>query len=172
LLIGRFQPLPGLTYDPNANTIAGTFNAGELISNQLNSMLANMGSNIDLDVNYITGDKTTTDQFDVAVSVPLMNQRVSITTDVGVGGTNANTSDQNNFIGDFEIDVKLNKKGNAILKGYNKSNRNNFYEQGYTQGVGIQYKTTLDNLFKKDTSRNKQKIPPEKSPAIDTLKKE
>ncbi len=170
LLIGRFQPLPGLTYDPNANNLAGTFNAGELISNQLNSMLANLGTDVDLDVNYITGDRSTTDQFDVAVSVPLLNERVSVNTDVGVGGTNVNTSNQNNFIGDFEIDVKLNKKGNAILKGYNKSNRNNFYEQGYTQGIGIQYKTTLDNLFKKDTTQNKKKIPPKRKLDIDTTK--
>lgn len=158
LLIGRFQPLPGLVFDPNAN-LAGTFNAGELISNQLNSLLANLGTDVDLDVNYITGDQATTDQFDVAISVPVLNDRVSITTDVGVGGNNVNTQDQNNFIGDFEIDVKLNQKGNLLLKGFNKTNRNDFYESGYTQGIGLLYKTNLDNVFSKDTTKSSNNNP-------------
>ncbi|MBN2662142.1 MAG: translocation/assembly module TamB domain-containing protein, partial [Bacteroidales bacterium] len=160
LLIGRFQPLPGLVFDPNANLAGANFNAGELISNQLNSLLSNLGSDIDLDVNYITGDQATTDQFDMAVSVPLLNERVSINTDVGVGGNNVNTQDQNNnFIGDFEIDVKLNKKGNLILKGFNKTNRNDFYESGYTQGVGLLFKTDLDNIFSNDTTKIKNNNP-------------
>jgi hypothetical protein len=158
LLIGRFQPLPGLQYDPNANFLSGTFNAGELISNQLNSFLSNLGSNVNLDVNYITGSNASTQQFDVALSVPLLNEKVSINTDVGVAGDNTNTSNQNNFIGDFEVDVKLNKKGNLQLKAYNKTNRNNFYEQGYTQGIGLLYKSDLDNFFKRDTTKKHKKI--------------
>ncbi len=158
LLIGRFQPFPGLQFDPNANISSGAFNAGELVSNQLNSLLSNLGTDVDLDVNYITGDASTTDQFDVAVSVPLLNERVSINTDVGVGGNNLNTKDQSNFIGDFEVEVKLNKKGNIRLKGFNKTNRNDYYESGYTQGVGILFKTSLDNVIKKkDTTKLKKK---------------
>ncbi len=154
LLIGRFQPLPGLTPDPNSNMLAGTFNAGELISNQLNSFLTNLGTNVDLDVNYVTKNNTTPGQFDVALSVPLLNEKVSINTDVG--GTNINTTDKTNFIGDFEVDVKLNKKGNLQLKGYNRSNRNSFYEQGYTQGIGLLYKSDLDNIFKRDTAKKRK----------------
>ena len=155
LLIGRFQPLPGLVYDPNANLAMGNFNPGELISNQLNSLLSNLGTDVNLDINYQTGDQTTSDQFDVAVSVPLLNERVSINTDIGVGGKNEMATEQDNFIGDFEVDVKLNQKGNLILKGYNKNNRNDFYEQGYTQGIGIQYKTSLDKFFQKQKKKKK-----------------
>ncbi len=160
LLIGRFQPLPGLVYDPNANLTMGNFNPGELISNQLNSLLSNLGTDVNLDINYQTGNEGTSDQFDVAVSVPLLNERVSVNTDIGVGGKNEMATEQNNFIGDFEVDVKLNQKGNLILKGYNKNNRNDFYEQGYTQGIGIQYKTSLDKFFtKKQKQKQKNKQP-------------
>ncbi|MBN2893141.1 MAG: translocation/assembly module TamB domain-containing protein [Bacteroidales bacterium] len=154
LIFGRFQPLPGLTFNPDANIAAGAFNAGDLISNQLNSLLSNINTDVDLDVNYVTGNQQTTDQFDVAMSIPLLNERVSIVSDVGVGGNTAGGT-QNNFIGDFEVDVKLNKKGNVIFKAFNKTNRNEFYDKGpYTQGLGILYKTDFDNIFKKDTSKN------------------
>ena len=155
LIFGRFQPLPGLTYDPNANIASDAFNTGELISNQLNSLLSNINSDVELDVNYVTGNQQTTDQFDVAVSVPLFNERLSINTDVGVGGNNANADDQNNFIGDFEVDYIVNKKGNIRLRAFNKTNRNEFYDRGpYTQGVGILYKNDFDNIFRKDTMKN------------------
>jgi len=155
LLISRFQPLPGLTFDPN--DIAGAnFNAGELVSNQLNSLLSNLGTDVDLDVNYITGDQATTDQFDVELSIPILNDKVSINTDLGVGGNNVNSQSQNNFIGDFDIEVKLNKKGNFLLTGFNKTNRNDYDASGYTQGVGLLFKTDLDNIFFRDSAASKQ----------------
>lgn len=158
LIFGRFQPLPGLTFDPNANVAANAFNAGELISNQLNSLLSNLNSDIELDVNYVTGNEQTTDQFDVGFSTGLVNDRIRVTTDVGVGGNTTGSGEQNNFIGDFEVDAKLNKKGNIRLKAFNKTNRNEFYDRGpYTQGIGILYKTEFDHIFKQDTTQKHQK---------------
>lgn len=151
LLISRFQPLPGLTYDPSSY-LAGTFNAGELVSNQLNALMSNLGADIDLDLNYITGDAATTDQVDLALSKSFLDGKLNFNTDVGVGGNSVASQGQSNFIGDFEVELKLNQKGNLLLKGFNKTNRNDYYESGYTQGIGILFKTDLDNIFKKDTN--------------------
>jgi len=152
LIFGRFQPLPGLTFNPDPSVASEAFNAGDLISNQLNSLLGNLSSDIDFDVNYETGNEQTSDQFDVQVSIPILNDRVSINSDVGVGGNNPET--QSNFIGDFEVDVKLNKKGNLLLKAYNKTNRNEYEKGPYTQGIGILFKKDFDNIFAKDTIKS------------------
>lgn len=155
LIFGRFQSLPGLAFDPD---VTGAFNAGELISNQLNSLLSNMNTDIDLDVNYVTGNEQTTDQFDVGASVPLFNDRLSINADVGVGGNTATSTEQNNIIGDFDVDFKLNEKGNIRLKAFNKTNRNEFYDKGpYTQGIGIMYKKDFDHIFSRDTNKINKK---------------
>lgn len=156
LAFGRFQPLPGLSYDPNAEQLlAGSFNPGEIISNQINSILSSFNTNIDLNLNYVSGNSNTSDEYNIGLTIPLLNNRLNITTDLGYK-TNTNSNEQNQIVGDFEATYKLDKTGNLQLKGFNKNDQLNYYEQGYSQGIGFLYTTTLDNLFKKQNKKNKQ----------------
>ena len=57
----------------------------------------------------------------------------------------------NNFIGDFDIEYLLTKNGNFRLKAYNRYNDQNYYTRNSltTQGVGIVFKHDFDKLFRR-----------------------
>ncbi len=145
LVLGKFQPLPGLVFDPQRQNI----NATSVLSNQISGWLSQIMPNMDMDINY-QAQKNAKNQFDVAMSVNLLNERLTINTDIGIAGNQNNAqTNYNNFIGDVEIEAKLNKKGNIRLKAFNKTNRYEFYEKGpYTQGIGLFFKHDFNSLFK------------------------
>ncbi len=131
--------------------------SSELLSNQLSHWLSQISNDFDIGVNYRPGDELTKDELEVALSTQIFNDRVSINGNVGVGGQNTATS---NIVGDFVVDVKLNKSGKLKLKGYNKANQNLIYEESpYTQGVGLFYKEDFNSwseLMKRYFKKKKQ----------------
>ncbi len=142
------------TYNGNSSNI-GARNVGlttttELLSTQLSNWLSQISEEVDVGVNYRPGDEISTDEVEVALSTHILNDRVSISGNVDVGGdrvTKEETPKTANIVGDFNVDVKLNKSGKLHLKAYNKVNENLLYEQGpYTQGVGITYKEDFDSF--------------------------
>ena len=157
LLLNQFQPLPGL----RSSNQTGMFNAGELLSNQLNHWLSDISDNFDVGVNYQMGDETTSSEFEVAVSTQLFDDRVSISTNVGVGGENRNntaTSKSNSVVGEVEVNVNLNKSGSIKLKAYNKANDDDFDQAPYTQGVGISFRKEFDKIRDLFARKRKKKI--------------
>ncbi len=157
LVLGKFQPLPGLVYNPQEQSL----NPSEFISSQLSAWISQINPNMDMDINY-QGTGAQTEQIDVAMSFKLLDERISVNTDIGVASSNPNgpqTNNTGNFIGDVEIEAKLNKKGNIRIKAFNRTNRYDFYERGpYTQGVGLFFKYDFDNLFRR--KKKSQKIEP------------
>ncbi len=150
LILGKFQPLPGLAFDPNQ--LAGNMSATDVLSSQLSNLVSNLDENLELGVNYQGKD-----QLEVALSYKLWNERVIINTDVGIGNkTPTATSQPEQLVGDVEVEVKLNKKGNVRFKAFNKTNRNEFFDKGpYTQGVGIFFQKDFSTLL--PWQRKKQK---------------
>ena len=143
LILGKFQPLPGLEFNPNQLT--NPVYATDVLSTQLSNLLSKLNENLELGVNYQGGQ-----QVNVALSYKLWNERVIIKTDVGIGNENKQSLNQkmSPIVGEGEIEVKLNKKGNVRLKIFNQANRNEFYDKGpYTQGVGIFFQKNFSNLF-------------------------
>lgn len=71
----------------------------------------------------------------------------------------------NNFIGDFDIEYLLTKSGNFRLKAYNRYNDQNYYIRNAltTQGVGIVFKHDFDRLFKKRKKDKKKSVAPNDS---------
>jgi len=144
------------TYNGNSSNI-GPRNVGittttELLSSQLSNWLSQISEEVDVGVNYRPGDEINRDEVEVALSTHILNDRVSISGNVDVGGNRVTTREApppsaSNIVGDFNVDVKLNKSGKLRLKAYNKVNENLLYEQGpYTQGVGITYKEDFDTF--------------------------
>ncbi len=158
LVIGKFQPLPGLTYNPNQATQSTS--AADVLSSQLASIISSIDPNLELGLNYQTKQQSafTPEQLELALSYKLWNERITINTDVGLG-SNASTSMQNNskqFIGDVDVEVKLNQKGTLRLKAFNKTNRNEFFDKGpYTQGVGIFFEKDFTSLRHKPKAKRK-----------------
>jgi hypothetical protein len=124
---------------PASTANIGTVTTSELLSNQLSHWLSQISDEWDIGVNYRPGDEITKDQVEVALSTQLLNDRVSINGNVGYGGQ---TTDQaSNLVGDFNLDVKINKSGKLRFKAFNESNDKLIYENApYTQGVGIFYR--------------------------------
>ncbi len=147
LVLNRFYTPPSLRdVNPsadykNANPVGVT--SSELLSNQLSHWLSQISNDFDIGVNYHPGDELTKDEMEVALSTQLLNDRVSINGNVGVGGEYASSS---NIVGDFNVDVKINKSGKLKIKGYSKANHNLVYEESpHTQGVGLFYKEEFNS---------------------------
>ena len=59
----------------------------------------------------------------------------------------ATTTNSANFIGDFDVAVKLNESGKLNLKVFNRANNIMLYDIApYTQGIGLNYKEEFNNL--------------------------
>ncbi len=55
----------------------------------------------------------------------------------------------NQFVGDFDVEYLLNRRGTWRLKAYNRYNDQNYYlrSAATTQGVGIMFKRDFDSLL-------------------------
>ena len=162
LVMGRFQPLPGLTSDPK--TLSGAINPGEVISNQLTHWLSDVSDDVEMDVDYESGDDMTKDQVTAGLSVQLLNDRITVNTQVGTGGESkapnpGANNNANKIVGDFEIEAKMTKKGNVRFKAFNRSNRNEGgIDKGpYTQGAGFLFKKDFDRIIKKKKKEPEKK---------------
>ncbi|MBW6490586.1 MAG: translocation/assembly module TamB [Lentimicrobium sp.] len=130
--------------------LAGSFGASslELLTSQLSGMLSQISKDVDIGLNYRSGDALTSEAVEVALSTHLFDDRVTIDGNFGLinSGSTQNTS---NIIGDVVIDVKITRDGRFRVKAYNKSN-NPFevtsYNANYKQGVGIYYRYEFDKF--------------------------
>lgn len=162
LLIGSFQPLPGLSQQASTGS---PVKIGELVSNQLNRRLSDITKDVDLNMDYRTGNDLTTDELAVELSTRLLDDRITIATNVGVGGglrESGGESPSENIVGEVEVNVKLNPKGTIQLKAYNKANDDYTYENGlYTQGVGFFWRKEFDKLklFSKSKDESQDNLP-------------
>jgi len=130
---------------PASTAGLGTVTTSELLSNQLSHWLSQISDEWDIGVNYRPGDEISKDQVEVALSTQLLNDRVSVNGNVGYGGQTADQA--SNLVGDFNVDVKLNKSGKIRLKAFNESNDKLIYENApYTQGVGIFYREEFNSF--------------------------
>ncbi|MBL4651929.1 MAG: translocation/assembly module TamB domain-containing protein, partial [Flavobacteriales bacterium] len=160
LIISRFVPI----------TDRGGFSAGgaggssstELLSNQLSNWLSQISDDFDVGVNYRAGNEVSSSEVEVALSTQLFNDRVTVETNVGVSGDNANSSGSSNIAGDFNLEYKISKDGKIRTRVYNESNDYNDVNTNnikYTQGVGLFYTEEFDSFgefFSKLFSKRKK----------------
>ncbi|MDX9882804.1 MAG: translocation/assembly module TamB domain-containing protein [Prolixibacteraceae bacterium] len=149
LILGRFytpEYLRGSYEASNSNVVGST--ASELFSNQLSNWLSKISSDFDIGVNYRPGNQVTDDEVELALSTQIFNDRVTINGNIGNNVSQTTSSNNNsNIVGDFDLNVKLNKSGKLHFKAFNHSNNNLIYETSpYTQGIGLSYREDYDNL--------------------------
>lgn len=137
----------------NAGAGLWTSLASSTITSQLNHLLSGvLNENWSIGTELHTSDKNLSDmEMDVNVSTHLFDNRMTVNSNIGY--RNASTGDNNNnFTGDFDIQLKLTKSGNVILRVYDITNNQYFEKAKRTQGVGVVYKKearTFKNLFRK-----------------------
>lgn len=135
--------------NPNAALVTTT----EMLSNQFSNWLSQINNDIDVDVNYRPGDDISKREIEVALSTQLFNDRVSINTNVGYEEYQS-TAKASSFIGDFEMNVKLNSTGTVRAHAYTRTNNDIIYTSTSPtkQGVGVSFReefNTWDELWDK-----------------------
>ncbi len=165
LLLNKFYTPDYLDKDAeqeerNTGYQMGVTTASELLSNQVSRWLSQISNNLDIGFSYRPGDQVTTNEFELALSTQIWNNRVTISANgnmVEGSKTNSNTS----ITGDFDVDVKLNQQGTLKLKAYSHTNEKITYNATETvQGVGVSYQEAFDTfreLFRKYTAIFKRK---------------
>ena len=121
----------------------------EMLSNQLGNMISSFTDEFDIGFDYSLGDPISNDKLTVAMSTQQFNDRLSIQTNLGMSQSNNLTQNPNTFIGDVNVEYKLNSVGNVSIHAYNESNEydlSNQNQSNYTQGVGISYKQSFNYL--------------------------
>jgi len=122
----------------------------ELLSNQLSNWLSKISNKFDVGFSYRPGDSVTSDEIEFALSTQIFDDKVTIN---GNLGTNSNQNQDNDIVGDFDVNIKLDQKGKLQMKAFTRSNEYlSDYASRNTQGVGIFYKEdfdTVSELFRK-----------------------
>jgi hypothetical protein len=111
-----------------------------LAESQINSLLSGMSENYDLEAGLSEGSTT------LGVSTKL-NDRTTITTSFGVlTGEDAAVSG-GNFVGDIDIEYRLNEDGTFTMNFFNETNSTSITSQGhFTQGVSLHYQETFNTI--------------------------
>jgi len=146
------------------NNSVSYFNATEIMSTQLNSILQQLGIPIDFGFNY-QPTETGRDMFDVAVSTQLWSNRVSV--NGNIGNRRFLTSNRDDIVGDVDVEVKLDRKGRTRLRLFSHSadEYSNYLDQTQRNGVGLSYKQEFNSfldIFRKKKGK-KQDVPATKA---------
>ena len=136
----------------NASSVNLSTSYYTILTNQLSGMLSQISDDFDIGVNYKPGDNITNEEFEVALSTQLFDDRLIIDGNFGVSYDRSHQN-ASNIVGDVDIAYKLTADGRWILKVFNHSNVNSWYYYNsydkvspYTQGVGIAYRKEFNNL--------------------------
>ena len=140
----------------------------EMLTSQLSNMISKFSDEFDIGFNYSPGDEISNDEVTVAMSTQQFNDRLTIETNLGVSQGNRLNQNPSSFIGDVDVEYKLNSEGNLRVHAFNESNEydfTNLEQSQYTQGVGAFYKQSFNswgelfcemgNLFKRDSKECK-----------------
>lgn len=140
-LAGSGSPTPG------GNVVQTT--GSELLSNQFSNWLSKLSDDFDLGVNYRPGDNITQDELEVAMSTQLLNERLLLSTNLGVTYGASSTNGNGGFIGDFQLEYLLTPEGRLRAKAFSVSNDRNLNRSDQaptTQGAGIAYREEFYTL--------------------------
>jgi len=149
LALNRFYTPDYMQSVKNNNELTSV--ASSTISSQLSSILGQISDNWQISPNFRSDKGDFSDvEVDLALSSQLLNNRLIFNGNFGYRDNTYNTRNSN-FIGDFDLEYLLNRKGTIRLKAYNHFNDQNYYVRNAmtTQGVGVVFKHDFDQLFGK-----------------------
>lgn len=146
--------------------------ASETVTSQLANMISQLTDKFTLSPSVRTdkGDFSDT-EFDVALSSRLLDNRLLLN---GNFGYRDRSTSNTTFVGDFDIEYLLNRRGSLRLKAYNHFNDQNYYLKSAltTQGIGIIYRQDFDNIlsFLRRRKKNERDTVPADSVATSAKK--
>jgi len=139
-------------------------NPASIMSNTLSSMLSQISNDFNIGINYVPGDRVTSEQLEVALSTQLLDDRLTIDGNIDVSSDNSTSQHTSSIVGDVNIEYKLTRDGRFRVKAFNRSNDLSLLNDyaPYTQGVGIFYRKEFNNITELFSRRERHKI--EKDP--------
>jgi TamB, inner membrane protein subunit of TAM complex len=162
IVLNRFLQPPmyaGTGSPTGTGNVAGT-TTGELLSNQVSNWLSSLSNDFDLGVNYRPGSEITQDEVEVAVSTQLFNERLLLSTNVGVQYGAQQTTTGSTLIGDFQLEYLMTDDGRLRMKVFSVTNDRNLNQADQaptTQGAGLVIRRDFDRLG--ELFRRKPKVP-------------
>ncbi len=152
LVLNKFAPLPNATAQ-SSNNSSGTNStattASEVLSNQLSKWISQISNDFDLGFAYRPETDISNEEYELALSTTLWNDRLIINSNLGMSGQQNNTATTNNnsqFTTDISAELKVNKAGNLRLRAFQKVNDDLIYDAPYTRGVGFLYTEEFNDL--------------------------
>ena len=154
LALNRFYTPDYVNIQSNTGDQVGSF-ATSALSAQLNNILSEVTDVVNIGFNYHSGNYTNAqtsneesgiiynNEFEMMLSTQLLNNRLLINGNLGYRDGAVNGS---SFIGDVDLEYKLNKSGKLRAKAYNHTNDMVYKTAQYTQGVGIMYREDFDSF--------------------------
>ena len=142
----------------------GASNYYNVLTNSLSSWLSQISKDFDIGLRYTPENNLTAEELEVALSTQLFDDRLTIEGNLGMytGSRNDVVAGANSIVGDVDITWKL--TNNLSLKAYNHSNLNSNYYlysyeaySDYTQGIGISYSQSFDNIREIFARKNRNK---------------
>ena len=145
--IGRFYTYDYNNTEQSQSSMAMKSLLSSTLSGQINQMFSTIignNSNWNFGTNFSTGEMGWSDMdIEGMLSGRLLNNRLLINGNFGYRESHTTT---NNFIGDFDLQWLLNKKGTFSLKAYSKTNDRYFTKSSLTtQGVGLAVKKDFNS---------------------------
>lgn len=151
LIMNQFKPVVA-TAGPSVDVGAASVS---LMTNQINSWLSAISQNVNVGVNYRPATSTMQQEFDVAVSTQLFDNRLLIDGTFGMNSYKSAAFQQSNtIVGDINIEYVLTKNRRWRVHAYNRTNTLTILNNNspYTQGVGITYQrdfASFGDLFRR-----------------------
>jgi len=145
LLFRKFQPIRG------QNTTANNA-ALEIVSNQINSILDQVSQDYKLSVKLDSDQFSHESSYEFGVSKGFLEDRLIVAGSFGVNQVKAGqeAGAASNFIGDVNLEYKLNSSGTFRVNIFNESNQFNIIQNKdlglFTQGVGLHYQESFRNI--------------------------
>ncbi len=146
LALGHFYTADRATTSNSSSDLSSV--GFSTLSSQLSSWISLINSDLNFDLNYrpSTDGATKSTEVDLAVSTPLLNDRLYFSGNFGYRENVTNAPNVSNSIIDFDLEYKLTPNGKLRIKGFNRSNNSYFKQNPNTQGVGIIYREDFDTF--------------------------
>jgi hypothetical protein len=153
------------SFSATGSSVGNPVNPAAIMSNTLSSMLSQISNDFSIGINYMPGDRVSSEQLEVALSTQLLNDRLLIDGNIDVSSDNSTSQNSSAIVGDVNIEYKLTKDGRFRVKAFNRSNDLSLLNDysPYTQGVGIFYRKDFNNV-KELFSRKPSKKKPDQTP--------
>lgn len=136
LMIKKFIPVAG-----SGDGSGGGNVATDLLNQQINGVLGQIGDNYDLK------SQIGTDKVALGFQKSFLDDKLKVTTSVGVMSADEQSGGASSIVGDVNIEYELNDDGTFNVTVFNESNSNAAdKDQGnFTQGVGLSYQESFNS---------------------------